>query len=393
MKYNLEFVRPTQRAALKKEVEKNLFSSKPLGCICYEDSCIVVDPLHSKYAIYSHEGYKVEGKEAELEGVDVPFRDEVVICMGFFHSVWGHNFTDNIKRIWFLYTEEGKQLLADGAHIVYVCEANRMIPENGQRLFAMADVDFSRFEMIDTTTRFRKLYLPDPSLIHGTITHEPIGDRFYSKEFWETIEKIRQKIQPAYPAWDKVYFSRTGSKNTLHRETGEWEIERIFHQKGYKVVHPENLTLDEQLSVLSSCQYFASTEGSIAHNAIFCRPGTQVVIVRKADYINTYQLVINAVADLDVTYKYAHRTCPPYYAGGKVSAGPFYMYQSHYLIRWAHLHRLVRPYWMRLSYWWYILRRINVVLRIVANRKFVHKLELDYWTRQVNSCKWDEVRE
>ena len=387
MNYNLDFVRPSQRDLLKKEFERDCFSDQLLACRCYENAYIVFDPLYYKYAIFTEEGKKIEGNDAELDKSNVVNCEETAICMGFFHSVWGHNFTDNIKRFWFLYTDEGKQLVADGARIVYVCEANRSISDNGKRLFAMADVDFSMFEMVKQSTRFKKLYVPDPSLIHATITHEPIGERSYTKEFLQTIQRIKDKIEPLRPGLEKVYFSRVGLSSTFYREVGEWEIESVFRQKGYKIVHPEKLSLDEQLSILASCREFASTEGSIAHNVIFCQPGTQVVIVRKADYINTYQMVINAIANLNVTFVDAHRTKPPYFIDNKIWSGPFYMYQSKYLYQWAQLHRFARPYWLRFSYWWYILRRIRVVLRIVANRKSVHRFEVNYWTKKINECK------
>ncbi len=387
MNYNLKYVRPSQRALLKKETERDYFSKQALGWKCYDDAYIVFDPLHYKYAIFNDDGEKIEGNDAELDKNGIEVRDEIAICLGFFHSVWGHNFTDNIKRFWFLYTDEAKRLVANGAHVVYVCEANRSISDNGKQLFSMADVDFSKVEMVKHSTRFKKLYVPDPSLIHATITHEPIGERLYTKEFLQTIQRIKEKIVPLHPAWDKVYFSRVGLPSTFYREVGEWEIEKVFRRKGYKIVHPEKLSLDEQLSLLASCREFASTEGSIAHNVIFCQPGTHVVIVRKADYVNTYQMVINAVADLDVTFIDGHRTSPPYFIDNKIWSGPFYMYQSKYLYRWAHIHRLVRPYWLRFSYWWYILRRINFVLHLVANRKFVHRYEMNYWERKINGCK------
>ena len=68
-------------------------------------------------------------------------------------------------------------------------------------------------------------------------------------------------------------------------------MENVFRKKGFKVFSPEELTVKQQIALLMNCDEFASTEGSCAHNSIFCKPGTKVLILRKADYANSYQIM------------------------------------------------------------------------------------------------------
>ena len=96
-----------------------------------------------------------------------------------------------------------------------------------------------------------------------------------------------------------MYFSRTLINDG--KDYGENAIEEMFVKEGYTVVHPEMFSFDEQVQMLSTCTHFAATEGSISHNVVFT-PRTEVVIIRKSNYINSYQVFINELADVDVTY-------------------------------------------------------------------------------------------
>ena len=51
-----------------------------------------------------------------------------------------------------------------------------------------------------------------------------------------------------------------------------------------------------------NCNFFASLEGSSAHNSIFCKPETNVFILRKSDFINAYQLAIDKINETETTY-------------------------------------------------------------------------------------------
>lgn len=39
------------------------------------------------------------------------------------------------------------------------------------------------------------------------------------------------------------------------------------------IIYPERLPLVVQIGIMQQCRYLASTEGSIAHLSLFCKPG------------------------------------------------------------------------------------------------------------------------
>ena len=150
--------------------------------------------------------------------------------------------------------------------------------------------------------------------------------------------------------YDKVYLTRT-RVGVNDREYGEKSIECIFRKKGFMIISPEKYSLEEQFNILTHCKELATTEGSISHSAIFCNPGTKLYLIRKSNYVNGYQTIINEIADLDVTYIDAHCSLSEVQYGAMY--GPFYMCITPELERFVG-HRVVHlPLWMRPSWWWY----------------------------------------
>ena len=74
--------------------------------------------------------------------------------------------------------------------------------------------------------------------------------------------------------------------------------------KGYEIIHPLKLSIDEQLNILANCESFVSQVGSIAHNTLFVKDGTECVFIpRTSDgATNNYQAAINQMRNLNATY-------------------------------------------------------------------------------------------
>ena len=276
---------------------------------------------------------------------DVIYDESTVLYIGYLLSIYGHLITDDIKKCW--------ALLINKIHydkIIYVAEWQEdSPPKHVQELFSILGIDLSKCHCVTRVTRFKKILLPDNSFIH----HD--GKKYYTKEYSETIQYIKSQVSNSIALSNfanKIYFSRTALKQTWHRDIGEEQLEAVFKKDGYSIVHPERHSIKDQINMLCHCEYFAATEGSVAHNAIWCRPGTKVTLLRKANCINTWQLVINESACLDVSYVDAHnsvRTNSQFPMNG-----PFFMCITPELERYFDTRLLHIPLWMRPS--WYVYR-------------------------------------
>lgn len=216
------------------------------------------------------------------------------IYLGEWLGIWGHCITDNLKKLWAV--DYFKNSSANKDYKLCVAKPFKGdYPNNFKLILAKIGIDFNEILFIDQPTSIENLVIPDDSIVVK-------GDsRYYYKEYSDIIDRIRKSIPVLNDSPDKIYFTRTRIRKNK-KDFGEKMIEDVFRKLGFAVYSPEELSLDEQLSLLRNCKYFACTEGSIAHNVIFCNDGVNIVIIRKICGLISYQFTLMDVRKANVTY-------------------------------------------------------------------------------------------
>lgn len=120
--------------------------------------------------------------------------------------------------------------------------------------------------------------------------------------------------------------------------------------------------------MLQGCKSFATTEGSCSHNALFMKPGSELIVVRKIDSCNGYQHPINSMKELNVTYIDASLTHFPS-DRKKPWAGPFFIYLNKRLAAFAG----VRPHFPVKTYCQYAWPQV----KRKTKRLIKHVLRMD----------------
>lgn len=254
------------------------------------------------------------------------YEDFDVVYLGMLHDCWGHCITDNIKHLWPFVTGEIKKYLSQGVKLIYVTlQHDTKIPSNFVELLKMIGVDWEQLVRVQRPTRFRNVYVPDESFYYDVDRRM----RCYTKEFLQTIDCVVGRCGADSVAIDRrIYLSR--SRWRVRNSFAERDVERAFCAAGYEIVYPETLGLAEMVHLMRSCRTVAATEGSCAHNSLFMREGAALVILRKADYLNGYQVVLNQMRSLQVTYVDANRSTM-LSRSDMPWAGPFFVFVSHEL--------------------------------------------------------------
>ena len=293
-------------------------------------------------------------------------RKEKAIYLGYLIDCFGHSFTDNLRKLWFLKTKECEDAVNEGYIFVYTTLFNQELPNYAREIIKYSGFDLSSAEHIINVTQFEEIILPDNSLFP-----EEYG-RCYTNEYLDTVAQLFKKVikcstlsQPIA----KIYLSRKKiTKNSkIKRDINEREIEREMNKLGYISLCPEDYCLADQIYYVSHCSHLATTEGSIAHISLFCRPGTNVTIICKSRYLNSFQVAINQIADLNVTYVEANHSKKK-----ALWIGPFYLCINKYFISYIGHYVPHMPYFLRCSYWKYpriIPRIINKLFRILNIKK------------------------
>jgi len=248
-------------------------------------------------------------------GEDVLTCDEEVVYVGMWGAPWGHCITDNLTHLWFLFDEKYQYLKEK--KWVYTLIWGNDLPESFRSLLKNYGVDLEDLYRVDKNTRFKKVYYPSACFKHR------VDGLYYSKEFaWFFDKNNLPSPSLDLPTYDKVFFSRMQwNKN---KEVGEHHLEDAFKKMGYNILYPEQMSFEEQLYTIRYCKCLATTEGSVAHNAVFLDRGSELVVIRKAYYINAYQYPINEMRDLHVHLIDSHKSV----CVNRIDPrhGPFFLY-------------------------------------------------------------------
>ncbi|RLA45882.1 MAG: hypothetical protein DRQ97_08895 [Gammaproteobacteria bacterium] len=86
-----------------------------------------------------------------------------------------------------------------------------------------------------------------------------------------STKDARDKLAPV-----KIYVSRArlGSDRKMQNAI---DIEGYFRKLGWHVIHPEELSLQEQATIFSRATVIVGDDGSALHNSIYSRPGTTIL--------------------------------------------------------------------------------------------------------------------
>ena len=160
--------------------------------------------------------------------------------------------------------------------------------KNFARLLEILEIVLKRLQPIYRPIQFENIILPDKSF-GAEVTNE----------YRETIELVRNFAlkNSTTTSAKKIYYFYGRS------QFGEERLADYFKSKGYEIISPEKLTLDEQLNLLINAESFASTLGSCAHNSIFLRDNSEVILIpRAANRFTYYQPQIDQVHPMNINY-------------------------------------------------------------------------------------------
>lgn len=219
-----------------------------------------------------------------------------VIYAGLFYKVWGHFITDCTKKLWFLKSREYSEKFSD-CPVVYIPAAGFKLKGNHRRFIELLGINPSMLIPVNELTHYDSIIVPDESFFCCTG-----NGYFFTDTYRQMIDGVRNFAENNCKPSNKkrVYYSH--SRFGKGRTFGEDKLERYFASKGYEIVYPEKLSLDEQLNILINCASFASTVGSCSHNTLFLRDNTEVILIPRANYLTGYQETINQLHSLRISY-------------------------------------------------------------------------------------------
>jgi hypothetical protein len=229
----------------------------------------------------------------EAETIDAP-----AIYGGFLIRHFGHFIHESLSRLWWLAPGEGmerraqeasQQLQQLNADVVF------FMPEwldNGkdllpymEEILCLLGLPASRIRILQRPLRFRQLWIP--ACVWGFATDSQVLDQRLGCDTRALMRHLLASSQVEPPELDqpgKVYVTRSGLPFSLGRLIGDAVLDPLMAEAGYKVFHPEAVSLAEQIRVYSQAKDLIFMDGSSLYVLWFAklRPGTRVrVILRR----------------------------------------------------------------------------------------------------------------
>ena len=212
----------------------------------------------------------------------IPFVNETVLYLGtgYLFQHFGHFLVEGLARTWALLYKKYQDI-----KVVVSYETNVDMPGFVRKFLHALGVADENILVLHKSVRFARVFVPRQA-INGDLYMLPIMNKVF--------EKIANSlINRKYKTYDKIYLSR-GAMND-GRTFGEASVEKIFMKNGFKIIYPETLPLEEQITLANNCKEMAGTAGTALHLAMFMKPGNRVIQIKRnsteSDNISTQKLI------------------------------------------------------------------------------------------------------
>lgn len=91
---------------------------------------------------------------------------------------------------------------------------------------------------------------------------------------------------PPDPPAPRVYLSRQTMGG--RRLTNAGDLEDLLGKAGFRTVHPEALSIAEQIGLFSRAETIVGVKGAALANVLYCMPGTKVLVLSPADFPDAF---------------------------------------------------------------------------------------------------------
>jgi capsular polysaccharide biosynthesis protein len=165
---------------------------------------------------------------------------------------FGHFLLETLARAWSLRGDTS----GDAAPILWHGTFGQGLSAWQQEVFVMLGLDTSRFHLVHAPTVVEEIEVADAGFRLGQFLHPAQVEALGVYPFGEPVPGRR------------IWLSRSDLRTTIGMVVGETLLEGILRDDGWTVVHPEALTVREQLDAMSRAEVIAGMEGSALHTLI-----------------------------------------------------------------------------------------------------------------------------
>jgi len=233
---------------------------------------------------------------------NIPVVDNAIYA-GYIFSHYGHFLTESLARLWPLLLKESmleagidfpvKLLFCQGTKMP-LCEANSSLLRELQNILDCQVI------LIDDPTYVRHLLVPEQAMVHNW--------KLYNVFASLTAELGRAIVRTGNPSMPNgmgsyVYLSRSKLDPILRNILNEHELEWELRNEGFTIVHPETLTLADQVCILNAADVVVGSIGSAFHTMLLSEVcGKTIIYLTMPGEVNRNYVNIDTVSGVKSHY-------------------------------------------------------------------------------------------
>ena len=190
-------------------------------------------------------------------------------------ATYGHVLMEALPRLWAFDRVDPDRTVVSGVALTpsYV------------KMLTCLNVNLERYVHLKHPLLCDRLLIPSVPVVRREYIH-PVA--------WETFARLGTLAeQSSCPVAERIYLSRSRAAGRELRN--EAEIEQIFADRGFLIVHPQDLAIEDQVRLFANARLIAGSGGSAMHNAVFARPDARVLIVSVEEWVPKLDMMINRV--------------------------------------------------------------------------------------------------
>ncbi|WP_332694898.1 glycosyltransferase family 61 protein [Halalkalibacter lacteus] len=147
------------------------------------------------------------------------------------------------------------------------------------------------------------VYLHQPTICERL--HIPVQS-FVLRKYTSTLaHKTWKKIGDYYDTGvgpEKIYVSRSKLKNKRRLLVNEVEVEELFHSLGFHIIHPQELSLSNQINYFRNAKFIAGPSGSAMYNCVFEKKSVKKLILASETFFKMNDIFINTSTKGQLSY-------------------------------------------------------------------------------------------
>ena len=270
-----------------KDVRKNITDySSYEGGVCTKEGDFIAGSAITQRRFSCNRAYKFNYDT-------VTKSDETVIFGGVFYHHFGVMLLLSLTRFWWII--ENIKL---PYKIAFLLEPSKKADAENhlKKIMDLFHIPTERYVIVDVPTEFSNIIIPDETL--SSVEEVNI-------KYMEIYDFLRDSIISEYGYCDvkKLYLSRSRYIKFNKKCDGinEEYYENFYKKRGFTILHPEELSLQEQIRYIASADEIVSTYGTLAHMAsLFMKEKSSQIILLRTQYIDSWFPIQAAIFNMKI---------------------------------------------------------------------------------------------